>query len=188
MRHRHTVFSILLILVLLLTVAGCKKKQAALEPEPPPPAATPAQPPPPMEQVEVEPDYPEAFAEPELTVDELIASWNSTGVLQTIYFAYDSQEISETGRRQLRGNAEWLKAHTDVNTVIQGHCDERGTIEYNLALGERRADSIRSYLTNLGIDRSRIRIITYGEERPAAPGHSESAWSQNRRAAFVLER
>lgn len=187
MRHRNAVLTVFLILLLSLSVAGCKKPPPETVPEP---SVEPAKPPPPpaVDTIEVEPDYPpEPFVEEKPDIDTLIGQWNRSGVLQTIYFGYDSSELSDSARRILRNNADWLKAQGDVNVLVEGNCDERGTIEYNLALGERRADSVRGYMTKLGIQRSRVRIITYGEERPIDPGHNESAWSKNRRAAFVLE-
>jgi len=129
----------------------------------------------------------EAMLEEQPDIDTLIDDWNRSGVLQTVYFAYDSSDLSDSGRRALRNNADWLKSHADVAVLVEGNCDERGTIEYNLALGEHRADAVRNYLTSLGLSRARVRIITYGEERPIDPSHNEAAWAKNRRAAFVVE-
>jgi peptidoglycan-associated lipoprotein len=190
MSQRTTVLSLVLILLLLASVGGCKKQDAMLAPEARPEPAEPTTPPPPAPPPtrEVESDFPtEPTAEPELTRSDLVDQWNDQGVLSTVYFAFDSSDLGEATRRTLQRNAAWLQAHPDVGVVVEGHCDERGTIEYNLALGERRADAVRDYLINLGLDRDRMRIITYGEERPVDPGHSEAAWSRNRRAAFVLE-
>lgn len=189
MRHRSTILTVLLMLLLSFTIVGCKKKAPETTPEPPAPVE-PVKPPPPAPPptTPVEPDFPtEPLVEETPDIETLISQWNRAGVLQTVYFGYDSSELSDSSRRILRENAEWLKAQPDVNVLVEGNCDERGTIEYNLALGERRADSVRGYLTKLGVERSRIRIITYGEERPVDPGHNESAWSKNRRAAFVVE-
>ena len=187
MHHRNAVLTVLLMLALVVSVAGCKKKAPETQPAPPVEAAEPPPPPPPP-TVEVEPDYPpEPFVEEKPDIDTLIAGWNRSGVLQTVYYAYDSSELSDSARRILRANADWLKAHGDLDVLVEGNCDERGTIEYNLALGERRADGVRGYLASLGLDRSRVRIITYGEERPVDPGHNEGAWAKNRRAAFVVE-
>ena len=189
MRHRHAVLTVVLILTLVVSVAGCKKKAPETEPVPPVEVAEPPPPPPPPPQVDdVEDDFPpEPFIEEKPDIDTLITDWNRSGVLQTVYFAYDSTDLDDSTRRTLRNNADWLKAHQDVNVLVEGNCDERGTIEYNLSLGQRRADAVRSYLTSLGVSRERARIITYGEERPIDPGHSETAWSKNRRAAFVVE-
>ncbi len=109
---------------------------------------------------------------------EVIAS------LKTIYFDFDKYNLRDDARRTLERNAEILKENPDVKIVIEGHCDERGTNEYNLALGENRANAARDYLIRLGIDGSRISTISYGEERPVALGHDEAAWSQNRRGVF----
>lgn len=106
--------------------------------------------------------------------------------LETVYFAYDSYKLSSESREQLKRSAEWMKANASASVQVEGHCDERGTTEYNLALGERRANAAKDYLVRLGVDPSRLSIISYGEERPVDPGHDEAAWSKNRRAAFVL--
>jgi len=171
----------------VVSIAGCKKKAPETQPAPPV-QREPSPSPPPPPQIEVEPDFPpEPFAEAKPDIDTLIADWNRAGVLQTVYYGYDSSDLSDSARRILRNNANWLKAHADVNVLVEGNCDERGTIEYNLALGERRADAVRSYMMSLGLSRARVRIITYGEERPVDPGHQEAAWAKNRRAAFVVE-
>ena len=189
MRHRNTVLIVLLMLTLVFSIAGCKKKPAQTEPAPPVEATPPPPPPPPRPpQTEVEPDFPpQPFVEEKPDINTLITNWNRSGVLQTVYFGYDSSDLSDSGRRTLRSNADWLKSHPDVAVLVEGNCDERGTIEYNLALGEHRADAVRSYLASLGLSRTRVRIITYGEERPIDPGHNEAAWAKNRRAAFVVE-
>jgi len=101
-----------------------------------------------------------------------------------IFFDYDDHTLSAEARSTLSGNANHLKEMSAMRLTIEGHCDERGTTEYNLALGQRRADAARSYLVDLGIDGSRLSTISYGEERPFAAGHDESSWSQNRRAHF----
>ena len=105
-------------------------------------------------------------------------------ILKDIFFDYDDHTISADGRADLSGNAGYLREMSAMRVTIEGHCDERGTVEYNLALGQRRADATRSYLVDLGVDGSRMTTISYGEERPFEMGHDESAWSQNRRAHF----
>lgn len=188
MHQRHSILriSVFLILISLVVIAGCKKPPAVTPEEQTPVEQTPPLVVPPVTK-EVDEFKAEATKQPEPTRSELIHRWNDDGVLSTIYFAYDSTELSETTRRTLSANSRWLNNHREAKLIIQGHCDERGTIEYNLALGERRASSVRDYLDTLGVDRARVRIITFGEERPVDPGHSESAWSKNRRAAFILE-
>ncbi len=107
--------------------------------------------------------------------------------IKTVYFDFDKFDLSDQTRLTLRANAQVLNANAQFNIKIEGHCDERGTIEYNLALGERRANAVREYLASLGVNESRIRIVSYGEERPADGGHTESAWAKNRRAETVVE-
>jgi peptidoglycan-associated lipoprotein len=106
--------------------------------------------------------------------------------LQTVYFDFDSFKLRGDARATLKSNADYLKANPNITVQIEGHCDERGTTEYNLALGERRADATRNYLTKMGIAKSRVSVISYGKERPADAGHDESAWAKNRRSSFVV--
>src|SRR5690606_10258475 len=94
--------------------------------------------------------------------------------------------IRDDARRALQSNSDWLQQNPSSTVQIEGHCDERGTIEYNLALGERRANAAKRYIVRLGVDASRLSTISYGEERPANSGSSESAWAENRRAEFVV--
>ena len=105
--------------------------------------------------------------------------------LHRVYFAFDRYELSEDDRGRLQQNAKWLEAHPRDRILIAGNCDERGTERYNVALGEERARSAREYLQSLGIDASRIDIISYGKERPLDPGHDEDAWAKNRRDDFT---
>ncbi len=105
--------------------------------------------------------------------------------LSTIYFEYDQARLTPEARRILAENAEWIKNHPGLTIQIEGHTDSRGSIEYNLALGERRAKSVKAYLESLGVDPRRLTIISYGKEKPIAYGENEEAWSKNRRANFV---
>ncbi|MGE0525807.1 MAG: peptidoglycan-associated lipoprotein Pal [Bdellovibrionales bacterium] len=105
--------------------------------------------------------------------------------LQSVHFDYDSSTLTTEARRQLAENAEWIKSNANATIQIEGHTDSRGSVEYNLALGERRAKSVKSYLSSLGIDSKRMTIISYGEEKPIATGDSEDAYQKNRRANFV---
>jgi peptidoglycan-associated lipoprotein len=108
------------------------------------------------------------------------------GLLGDVYFDYDKAELREDSRERLAKNAEWLRSHSQFEVTIEGHCDERGTNEYNLALGERRAGAARDYITSLGVAAGRIRSISYGEERPQCTASAESCWAMNRRAHFVV--
>ena len=105
--------------------------------------------------------------------------------LASVHFDYDSSNLSSETRRQLAENADWIKSHANVTVQIEGHTDSRGSVEYNLALGERRAKSVKTYLSSLGVDGGRMTIISYGEEKPVDPSDSETAWAKNRRANFV---
>ena len=106
--------------------------------------------------------------------------------LQTVYFAFDSYSLSSETKAQLKNNLNWLKSNGTAKIQIEGHCDEKGTVEYNMALGDRRANAVKAFLVKSGIEKSRIDTISYGKERPADSGHDESAWSKNRRSVFVL--
>jgi peptidoglycan-associated lipoprotein len=103
-----------------------------------------------------------------------------------VLFDYDSAQIRESERSKLEAVADYLKKNADVGVIVEGNCDERGSAEYNLALGERRALAVRAYLVGLGIDGANLQTKSYGEERPANPGHDESAWRLNRRSDFVF--
>ena len=107
--------------------------------------------------------------------------------LQNIYFDYDKSAIRPDAREILKANAEIFTKNSSAKIVVEGHCDERGTAEYNMALGERRAQEAKQYLVNLGIDASRIETISYGKERPLDNRSTEEAWAQNRRAQFLLK-
>ncbi len=107
-------------------------------------------------------------------------------MLENIHFDYDKSFIRDDAKPVLREVAAFMKKNPGAKVQIEGHCDERGTPEYNLALGQRRADSTKKYLVNLGIDGSRLSTISYGEEKPADPGHNEAAWAKNRRAVFDI--
>ena len=103
-----------------------------------------------------------------------------------VFFGYDKSSLKPVGKRTMERQAAWLKKYSSVKVTVEGHADERGTREYNLALGERRANAAKDYLIALGISASRIRVISYGEERPDAVGSNKGAWSQNRRAVTTL--
>ena len=104
-----------------------------------------------------------------------------------VFFEFDSAVLDPAATGQLKANATWLVQNPDVAVMIEGHCDERGTAEYNIALGERRSEVTKSFLANAGVSVSRMETVSYGEERPFDSGHNEMAWSQNRRAHFVFK-
>jgi len=118
------------------------------------------------------------------SVRDAAAPESSVLKLEKVFFEYDAYTLTTQTREILARNAEWLRQNPAAKLTIEGHCDERGADEYNLALGQRRADAVKSYLLSLGIAAERLSDISYGEERPAVAGSDESAWSQNRRAEF----
>ena len=117
------------------------------------------------------------------TVDDL----NREGIMEDIYFEFDKSRLTPETRAKLKEHAQWMMDHPTVNIIIEGHCDERGTEQYNLALGERRAYSVKNYIMSLGIASMRMQTISYGENVPKVEGSDEWAWSQNRRAHFVIK-
>ncbi len=120
-------------------------------------------------------------------IDELNRYAQSRGYIQDAYFGYDESALPADAQAALTNSANWLKGDGKAyNLLIEGHCDERGTEQYNLALGDKRANTAKEYLATLGVDTSRMRTVSYGEERPFDPGHDESAWAKNRRAHLVL--
>jgi peptidoglycan-associated lipoprotein len=141
-------------------------------PPPPPPAPKPAPPAPPSEE--------EAFRTK--TLEQL----NSEKPLGDVFFALDESDLTEASRGTLGKDVEWLKKWTSTKIMVEGHADSRGTNEYNLALGERRADAVRDYLVSLGVPTDRITIVSKGEEQPFCSEESESCWQQNRRGHFIV--
>jgi peptidoglycan-associated lipoprotein len=111
---------------------------------------------------------------------------NAQGILKAIHFDFDAAELRPDALQTLNDDAGRIREHAPLGVRVEGHCDERGTSEYNLALGDRRARAARDYLVSLGIPANRLRTISYGKERPVDPGHGEDAWSKNRRAEFVF--
>ncbi|OQY53175.1 MAG: peptidoglycan-associated lipoprotein [Desulfobacteraceae bacterium 4572_89] len=116
-----------------------------------------------------------------------IAAAKNRFINQNIHFDFDSSELSSMAKTLLKEKAEWMSDNPGIHVTIQGHCDERGTTDYNLGLGERRAMAAKNYLSNLGISNSRLTTISFGEEKPLDAGSSEEAYRKNRRAQFVLE-
>ena len=111
---------------------------------------------------------------------------NRAGALKTVYFDYSSAAITGSTRDTLNGNAEYLKANASVKVQVEGHCDERGSVQFNLALGEKRAKSVRDYLVSQGVAANRIAVISLGKEKPVSFGHDEESWSKNRRGNFMV--
>ena len=178
--------------LLVVLVTACTARSSPVTPPPPgpetsaspavppPPAPPPPAPPPPAPLVPPEPIPQDTFESRSL--DDL----NRESPLQIVFFDYDSAELHEEARAALRANADLLNSSMSWVITIEGHCDERGTAEYNLGLGERRAFAARNYLLELGIAAQRVRTVSYGKEFPFDPAHDDRAWAQNRRAHFVI--
>ena len=160
-----------LVALLVVTAAGCAKKPAATTPVPP--ASTPSQTPTPT------PTPPAPAPTPSQPTPTVTAR-----DLQTVYFAYDSFTLDDGARAALDSNAKLMRDNAALQVSVDGHCDERGTVEYNQALGQKRAETVQQYLMDAGIAGNRFRVISYGKERPADEGHDESAWAKNRRVEF----
>ena len=163
-----------LTMAAMVVLAGCAKKKPAELPPPPPSTTAPAETP-----------------APTGPVGNSIVPGSRADFLQqvgtdTIHFATDKSDVDSEAQGVLTAQAKWLVAHPSVRVTVEGHCDERGTREYNLALGDRRATSAKNFLVGHGVPADRINTISYGKERPVATGSDESAWAQNRRAVTVV--
>jgi peptidoglycan-associated lipoprotein len=185
---RSACLSAAVALAVALSAGACAKKEPKTPPPAPPPPApaektTPAPPPPPPPAPQPEPaplSEEEIFAK--MTLDEL----NAKRPLGDVFFAYDSVTIKPEGRSTLQKNLEYLKRWASTRVMVEGHADSRGTNEYNLALGERRAAAVRDYLVGLGLDASRTSIVSKGEEQPQCTDENESCWQKNRRGTFIF--
>jgi peptidoglycan-associated lipoprotein len=172
-----------LALCTFVGIPACAKKPptttAAAKPAPAPVATAPetrVTPPPPAPREDV-------TSSP---ISGSLADINSKGYLKDALFDYDKADLRNDARSVLAANADWLRKYPTVQVLIEGHCDERGTGAYNLALGDRRANAARDYLASLGVDASRAKTVSYGKERPICTESSEACWQRNRRAAFVI--
>ncbi|MEO6212720.1 MAG: OmpA family protein [Vicinamibacterales bacterium] len=182
-------WSVAIVIAAALTVGACGKKKVET---PPPAASTPAAaeptrpatpPPPPAAPPAVEPAPPtdeEVFARTPL--DEL----NKQKPLVDVHFGYDAIDLNDEARAALQKDLQWLNRWKSTKVMVEGHADSRGTNEYNLALGERRADAVRDYLVSLGLAADRITMVSKGEEQPFCSEESESCWHQNRRGHFII--
>ena len=187
-------FGVLLLMALTLGLGACKKPPQA-PPAAPPPAAPPAPQPqpqaPPPEPSRPAPAPPAVTSNRVPTEEEVFARMslgelNEKSPLVDVYFAYDVADLSDATRDSLQKAADWLKRFTSTRVMVEGHTDSRGTNEYNLALGERRANAVRDYLVSLGIPAARLTIVSKGEEAPTCRDEEDGCWSKNRRAHFVF--
>ena len=184
---RRTAFLLLLLVTMAAGACG-KKTPPVARPIPPPPSGSttvtpPPEPPAPAPEPTTVP--PEPVAEDSIAAGS-IDDINRNSPLKPVFYGLDVAEVDAEGQKILQDNADFLRRYATWQISIEGHCDERGTAEYNLALGERRAVSARNYLVSLGIPADRVKTVSYGKEFPFDPGHSEEAWSKNRRAHFVV--
>jgi peptidoglycan-associated lipoprotein len=186
-------FACALVVAATIGVWGCQNKATPKSvPETRPAsevdAASKSAPPPPREitQPAAEP-FPQTDVDKTTLTTPTIDELNRQGVLRTVYFGYNSEDLDDAGKAVLQANATWLKSNPAYTVEVGGHCDERGSIGYNVALGDRRAASVKDYLAGLGVTATQLVSVSYGEERPAQPGHDEASWSKNRRAEFVIQ-
>ncbi len=185
----HSAIRGLSIAALALLIAACSSDQSDQASAPVDPGQTESQDtaqasPPAVDRGEVEQESldNDPFGAP---TQESLESYAGS---DRVFFAFDSSELSPAARRTLQKQGEWLREHSRVSAVIEGHADERGTREYNLALGERRATAVKNYLVALGVSADRLTTISYGKERPAVLGSGEDVWRQNRRSVLNIQR
>ena len=173
MRKNLTV-NLAILFILGLFIASCTSKK-------PKPESEPTQTAPTEENLDPSPE----IAQKDINFDPQGSDSGRISGLNTVHFGYDKASLSNEAQKTLSDNADWIKKNAAVTVQIEGHTDSRGSIEYNISLGERRAKAVKNYLVNLGVDGKRLRIISYGEEKPVSMGDSEEAWGKNRRANFV---
>jgi peptidoglycan-associated lipoprotein len=188
MRVRLASYCVLFPLILL--AVGCGKKTPPVPTPMPPPASTQpeAPPPPPVASGRIDDALPvpaQPIGEDPIS-NRSLDDLNKDSPLRPAFFVLDSADLDDAARVVVNANADMLRKYPTWVVTIEGHCDERGTAEYNLALGERRAVAVKTYLVSLGISPDRLRTVSYGKEFPFDPGHTEESWSKNRRAQFVI--
>lgn len=190
MKRQAQLFSSVVLILAFVACGGGQKRPPVVASQPTPaPTVAPTPAPGATNSLDygpdvqaVEDDY--ALGESALGTDAMGAD----GPLRDIYFGYDRATLGPEAEAALRGHARWLGQNLGARVVIEGHCDERGTVEYNLALGDQRARVVMEYLVSLGVDLERLTTVSYGKERPKTMGNDDAAWSQNRRAHFVVTR
>jgi len=166
-----------LSVTLLLTFSSCKKK-VETAPKPEPVVQKVEEPAPQMEQP--------VLSEEEILMRKSLEEINREGHLQMVHFEFDKYQITDDMKPRLQQNADWLLKFSNIEILVEGHCDERGTEEYNLALGEKRAQTAKAYLVSLGVPEGRVQTVSYGKSRPLVQGNDENSHYQNRRAEFKV--
>jgi peptidoglycan-associated lipoprotein len=176
------------VMVALGVACSAKRPPAVLSPADAQAAVTPDA------STTATPEWPQddlrAVGQEGLTAEDLAGSYPTEegGPLADIYFDFDQATLTDAARTTLEKHAAWLQTHREAHVLIEGHCDERGTVEYNLALGDKRAQATRDYLVSLGVPATRMATVSLGKERPIDAGHDETAWARNRRAHFAVKR
>jgi peptidoglycan-associated lipoprotein len=187
-RARHVGSVIGLFAIVILVATGCKKQVPSQTPAPPPPpqAAAPVTPPPPAPPPPAPAPKPVPLTEEQLFAQKTVEQLNAERPLADVFFDYDQSGIRDDGRSPLQKNADWLKRWASTQITVEGHADSRGSSEYNLALGSRRATAVKDYLVNLGVPGTRITVVSKGKEQPFCTTESEECWQQNRRGHFII--
>ena len=192
MRNTLIIRVTFVVLLVILAAAACAKRQTpvATMPQPAPPSSAPATTTAPATPSQRLPDVLPVPPQPALSEDAVgsktLDDLNRNSPFRPVFFSVDSADLDEAGREVAAANAEIMKKNPRWIVTIEGHCDERGTVEYNLALGERRAIAVKTFLVSLGIPPDRIRTISYGKEFPFDPARTDDAFSKNRRGHFVI--
>jgi peptidoglycan-associated lipoprotein len=188
-RVRRQLSTFALVSAFALAAAGCHKKAPAAVPAPPPspPPAAPATPPPPPPPPPPAPaPTPPPLTEEEIFARKSLEQLNAERPLDDVFFDLDQSSIREDAKPRLQKDADWLKRWTSTQITVEGHCDSRGSSEYNLGLGSRRATAVKDYLVSLGVPAGRMTVVSKGKESPACSDENESCWQQNRRGHFVI--
>jgi peptidoglycan-associated lipoprotein len=188
-RVRRLVSTIALTSVIAIAAAGCHKKvpAAAPAPPPPPPPTAPATPPPPPAPPAPAPaPTPPPLSEEDVFARKSLDQLNAEKPLDDVFFDLDRADLRDDSKAPLQKNADWMKKWQTTQISIEGHCDSRGSSEYNLGLGNRRATAVKDYLVSLGIAATRVTVVSKGKEQPFCNDENESCWQQNRRGHFVI--
>lgn len=187
---RRRALLLIFLSLCVVAVSSCRSRRKVAAPQSAPPVATATAPEPAVSVPTPDRDFVQPGPEPGDVLSEDIIEANRVarerGWIRDAFFAFDASMLDAEAQAALQQSAVWLRQHPEFRIRIEGHCDERGTEQYNLALGDRRAHTASAYLVTLGIERSRIQTVSYGEERPFEEGSNEAAWAQNRRAHLVL--
>jgi peptidoglycan-associated lipoprotein len=187
--RRHSVLLTAVVLLLVVVISSCGRRTpppAPPPPAPPPPAAAPAPPPPPPPPPPAPAPPPRPLSEDEIFSRKTLDELNAEMPLGDVFFDYDQSTIRDDARAVLQKNAEYLKRWPSTRISLEGHCDSRGTNEYNLGLGERRGAAVREYLISLGISGDRVVVVSRGEETPVCTEENEACWQRNRRGHPVF--